>query len=72
MTESAEYLIRILYKSGNSIELWCTECTLTKSAEGHIHSLKIVPSHPCQALAMGLSSIEAVWQIGARASGVLQ
>ena len=56
-----KFRIRILYKSGNSHEFWCTKFNISNGTwEWHAVTQS---NYPIQ---LGVDEIEAVWQTGGR------
>lgn len=61
--KAPEFLIRILYKSGNSQELWVTEFSVTKASG--MYEWKLANDKQ-KVLLLGADDIEAVFQVDAR------
>lgn len=55
------YTVRILYKSGNSLDVECDHCSVDKRG-GEITGIELQDSYPYMIYA-GVDNIEAVWQI---------
>lgn len=57
-----EYLIRIIYKSGNVQEFWCKEFTITGNQRCEWQAV----DDANKPILLGIDEIAAVWQVGMR------
>jgi hypothetical protein len=58
--------VRILYKSGNTIEMWFYEFNIDKRGS-EVVSASYTPSEDFEkVLALGIDNVEAIYQIGAK------
>lgn len=60
-----KFKIRILYKSGNSHEFWCTTFKRENTGSGVTYSWQTVTQTNAPIL-IGVDEIEAVYQVGGR------